>query len=48
MEILLSTGYSPIIYQSDNKFLGDGRDRKGKNKLGNFLSSLSKILNIIQ
>ena len=46
MEILLSTGYSPIIYQSDNKFLGDGRDRKGKNKLGNFMVQIrNEVLN---
>ena len=46
MEILLSTGYAPIIYQSDNKFLGDGKDRKGKNKLGNFMVQIrNEVLN---
>ena len=46
MEILLSTGYSPIIYRSDNKFLGDGKDGRGKNKLGIFMVQIrNEVLN---
>ena len=46
MEILLSTGYAPIIYQSDNKFLGDGKDGRGKNKLGIFMVQIrNEVLN---
>jgi predicted NAD-dependent protein-ADP-ribosyltransferase YbiA (DUF1768 family) len=37
LEILLSTGNAPIIYHSNNEILGDGKNGRGKNKLGNFM-----------
>ena len=46
MDILLTTGYAPIIYESDNNFLGTGRDNTGKNKLGNFMVQIrNEVLN---
>lgn len=46
MEILLNTGNSPIIYQSNNGFLGNGRDGNGKNMLGNYMVQIrNEVLN---
>ena len=46
MDILLSTGNSPIIYKSTNGFLGDGKDGDGKNMLGNYMVQIrDEVLN---
>jgi len=46
MDILLSTGNSPIIYKSNNVFLGDGKDGDGKNMLGNYMVQIrDEVLN---
>ena len=46
MDILLSTGNSPIIYKSINDFLGDGKDGNGKNMLGNYMVQIrDEVLN---
>lgn len=37
MEVLLSTGNSPIIYKSNNNILGSGPDDKGLNLIGNYM-----------
>lgn len=37
MEVLLSTGDSPIIYKSDNDILGTGKNQNGLNLLGKYM-----------